>query len=235
MVRLLIALMLNFLCSNTLKSSEEQLVPIYVFEIKPLIYFDGLSENKIKGSWFNSFEELAKTSGLKFNYQFTSIPRLEKFLDSNAPGCSLTLLKTPKRMKINGIQFIHDHPIKTIIKSYQRSEDKRELTLEDFKKNSHLRIVSNTSVGTDILRTQGVQAELLFNINSITNMLLMKRVDVFVGSNLAIEKLIEFQEKKIKPGIIIKTLTHGIACSRGTSLDITSRLKRGANAWLLPE
>ena len=228
-----IFVVLAFYSISTYANNDFEL-PIYVFEIKPLIYIDEESKN-IKGTWYDSFEMLSSQSKLKFKYQFTSIPRLEKFLESKAPGCSLTLLRTKKRENIKGIQFVHDHPVKTLIKSYQRSEDNRKLTIDDMREKTHLKIASNTSVGIDILKRLNINSELFLNINSITNMLLHKRLDIFVGSNLAIEKLTAFREKKIKPGVVIKSLTHSIACSGGTHPEVLAKLKHGAKSWHLAD
>lgn len=231
----LLIIILSLALFNAKKSfaTDELELPIYVFEVKPLIYLD--EDKVIKGTWYDSFEELAKISGLKFKYQFTSIPRLELYLGSNLPGCNLTFLKTKKRMRIKNIKFIHDHPTKTIFKAYQRSDDIRVFSLKDFQQNPKISIVSNTSVATDALKELGIRSDLQFSINAITNMLLLKRMDIYVGSNLAVEKLQEFKDKKIKAGIIIKTFTHGIGCSGGTNPEALKKLKRGSESWVLPE
>lgn len=209
---------------------SDQELAIYVFELNPLIYKE---QNTIKGSWFNSFERLSKLTKIKFKYQFTSIPRLEILLASNKPGCSLTLLKTKERVEDMKINFIHDHKRKTIFKIYQRKNNEVKWSLKRMQSQSQLKVVTNTSVGINFLKEKGIKAELLFNINSIINMLMINRIDIFVGSNLAVEETKEFKDGLIEAGEPLKTLVHGIGCSRGTSEKITSQIKTYSNSWHL--
>ncbi len=209
----------------SMKASAEDVLPIYVFEIRPVIYQD--DNKKIKGEWLDGFEKLSKDSGIKFHYQFVSIPRMEIFLTGKNPGCNLTLLKTQARKKMN-IQFIYDHPVKTIFKVYQRGDDIRRWSLKDLSYNKKVKIITNTSVAIDILKEKNIEAELLFNLNSIVHMLLIKRVDIVVGSNLAIEKMPEFNDKKVIAVQEVKTLSHGIGCSHATPKYILDKLQKSA-------
>nr|BDT27537.1 transporter substrate-binding domain-containing protein [Bacteriovorax sp. HI3] len=209
----------------SMKASAEDVLPVYVFEIRPLIYQDDNKE--VKGEWLDGFEKLSKDSGIKFHYQFVSIPRLEIFLSGKKPGCNLTLLRTKAREKMN-IQFIYDHPVKTIFKVYQRGNDIRRWNLKDLSYNKKVKIITNTSVAIDILKEKNIEAELLFNLNSIVHMLLMKRVDLVVGSNLAIEKMPEFHDKKVIVVQEVKTLSHGIGCSQATAKNILDKLQKSA-------
>lgn len=197
--------------------------------MKPLIYQEGAS---FKGAWYQSFERLEKISQLEFSYQFMSISRLELFLVKDRPGCALTLIKTPEReaMKIN---FIAEHSDKTLLTFYQRTDDHRHFTLDTLKNALGIKLVTNTPSAISALKNNGVQAELLFNINSIVRMLLLKRVDGIVGSNLAIEKMSEFKEGKIRKSFLVKTLSHGIACSAATPPEYISRLKKATKSWSL--
>lgn len=204
-------------------------LPIYIFEIRPLIYQDG---NTIKGTWYQSFERLEKLSELEFSYQFMSISRLELSLIKDRPGCALTLIKTPEReaMKIN---FITEHSDKTLLSFYQRTDDHRQFALNTLKTTQGMRLATNTPSAVNALKKWGIQSELLFNINSIVRMLILKRVDGIVGSNLAIEKMPEFKSGKIHKSFLVKSLAHGIACSPGTPPEYISRLKKATKSWSL--
>ncbi len=210
-------------------STNKISVPIYLFELNPLIYKEG--SKTIKGAWFDSFEKLAAKSNLTFDYQFGSVPRIEKMLSTLKPGCNLTFLKTPGRE--NKMHFIVNHGVKSIIKAYQRTDDSRQWTIEKLQNNRNIKIITNSSVFGDLLSAKKIESELLFNINSIIQMLLMRRIDVYVGSNLAVEELAEFKDGKIKAGLTIKKITHGIACSKGTSQEVTNRLIQASKSWKL--
>ena len=206
-------------------------MPIYLFELKPLVYQE---DQNIKGPWFESFEKLKKEAGLDFDYQFVSISRLELMLSNpERAGCSLTLLKTKERIEKMKINFIYDHPNKTLITLYQRADDPRVFTVKNLKNYPDLKIVTNAPPALDALREINLKAELLFNFNSIIRMLLLKRIDVVVGSNLAIERMEEFRSKKLVRGPLIKTLTHGIGCSLGTSPIYIERLRKAVKTWRL--
>ncbi len=223
------------LFSQDIFAKEEQrklTLPIYVFEITPLIY---QSENKEPmGYWFQSFQKLSALSNIDFKYHFVSIPRMELLLSSNRPGCNLTLLKTKTRMDKN-IRFIYDHPVKTIFKTYQRADDTRKWTFKELETNKEVKIITNTSVAIEALAEKKISAELLFNIDSIINMLMIKRIDLFVGSNLAVERMKDFRDKRIVPGLVVKKMTHGIGCSQHTSPEIISRLRKAAGKWRLDD
>lgn len=222
-----LVLSLWFLSFNVL---GQDVLPIYAFEIIPLIYQD--SNKEIKGSWYKSFEELSKLTNIKFEYHFVSIPRMEMLLAGSHSGCNLTLLKTKSRID-KGIQFIHEHHEKTIFKIYQRSDDPQKWTVEEIQKRKN-KVITNTSVAIEILKEKAVDSELIFNINTIVHMLLMKRVDYIVGSNLAIEEMPEFKQKKIMVGGPVKTLSHGIGCSPSTPKNLVKRIQKAAKKWRLP-
>lgn len=225
------ALLLTFLILSFDLFAEETL-QIYVFEIRPLIYQN--EDKSIHGDWYQSFENLSKQSGVKFQYQFMSIPRMEMLLAGKKPGCNLTILKTKERVEKSKINFIYDHPVKTIFKTYQRADDNRKWTLKKLQEDQQLKIITNTSAAINVLKEKNIKAEQLFNLNSIIHMLLMKRVDVVVGSNLAIEKMPEFKKKEVLAGITIKTLSHGIGCSHATPDLIVKKLQKAAKKWSLP-
>lgn len=206
-------------------------LPIYIFEIKPLIYQD---KNVLKGSWFESFEKLETLSGLDFSYQFMSVSRMDIFLIGKEPGCSLTLTKTPEREKMK-INFIAEHSDKKQLSLYQRGDDKRQFTLKTLKSFKNLKLATATPSAIPVFKALDVQLELLFNFNSIIRMLLLKRLDGVVAPNFAIEKLDEFKTGKIKKSFIIKTTVHGIACSPGTPPEYISRLKKAAKHWSLDQ
>ncbi len=65
-------------------------------------------------------------------------------------------------------------------------------------------------------------------------MLLMKRVDLVVASNLAIEKMPEFKNKEIVAGTIVKIMSHGIGCSHATPKPIVEKLQKSVKKWTLP-
>ncbi len=206
-------------------------LPIYIFEIRPLIYQE---DGTIKGAWYQSFERLEKISGLNFSYQFMSISRLELFLMKDRPGCALTLIKSPEREKMK-IHFITEHSDKTLLTLYQRADDKRQFSLKTLKTVEGIKIATNTPSAINALKEIGVKAELLFNINSIVRMLALRRVDGIVASNLAIERMQEFKDGKIHKSFLVKTVTHGIACSPGTPPEYISRLQKATKSWSLNE
>lgn len=210
--------------------AKELTLPVYVFEITPLIYQNEKKEPV--GFWFESFEKLSHLSKVKFDYHFVSVPRMELLLSSNRSGCNLTLLKTKNRIKKN-INFISEHPVDSVFKAYKRADDPREWTFEELSSNKYVKIVTNTPVATEMLKEKKIESELLFNIDSIIHMLIMKRIDLFVGSNLAIERSKDFISKKIVPALVVKTIPHGIGCSRGTPPEIISALQNAAKSWVL--
>lgn len=173
-------------------STEKNSLTIYVFEIIPLIYQDQETK-QIKGLWYDSFEELSKKSGIEFHYRFVSIPRLEILLSSAESGCNLTLLKTKTRLK-KGIHFIYEHQGKTIFKVYKRTDDPTLWTLNKLQKIKK-KMMTNTDAALEILTDKKIPGEVFVNLNSIVQMLLMKRIDYFTASHLAIEKMPEFKEK----------------------------------------
>lgn len=205
-------------------------LPVYIFELRPLIYQEG---KEIQGPWFKSYERLSQISGIKFNYQFVSISRLELLLSSKRPGCSLALLKTKPRVEGMKINFIVEHKKKTLLTFYQRANDARKFTNKNLKDSPFLKIVTNTPPAMDALKEIGVKSELLFNMGSIVRMLLLKRIDAVVGSNLAIEEMEEFKSGKITRGPLIKSLVHGIGCSSETSKEYIDRLKKSSHKWHL--
>lgn len=221
-----------FWCGNLYANTENKLapLPIYIFELRPLIYQEG---REIKGLWFKSYEKLSQMSGVEFNYQFVSVSRLELLLSGKRPGCSLALLKTPFRMETMKINFIVEHKKKTLLTLYQRSSDARKFTSKDLKNYPMLKIVTNTPPAMDALKEIGVRSELLFNLGSMVRMLLLKRIDAVVGSNLAIEEMEEFKSGKISRGPLIKTLVHGIGCSSQTPKEYIDRLKKSSHKWHL--
>lgn len=210
--------------------AKELTLPVYVFEITPLIYQNEKKEPV--GFWFESFEKLSHLSKVKFDYHFVSVPRMELLLSSERSGCNLTLLKTKTRVE-KKINFIYEHPVKSIFKAYKRADDPREWTFQELSSNKYVKIITNTTVGTEILKEKKIESELLFNIDSIIHMLMMKRIDLFVGSNLAIERSKEFTSNKIAPSLVIKKIIHGIGCSRGTPPEIISALQNAAKSWVL--
>lgn len=214
-----------------LPDAKVEKLPIYLFELKPLIY----QENGLtKGQWADSFQKLSKLAHLDFQYQFVSISRMELMLSRERPGCNLTLLRTPQRENGMKINFIYEHPEKTILRIYRRATDERMITLKEFGQNKNYKLVTNTSAATSALLIEsGVHAELLPSMGSMIRMLLLKRIDAIVASNLAVEKMDEFKQGKIVKGPIVKILNHGIGCSKGTSSEVISRLRAAAPKWKL--
>ena len=47
------------------------------------------------------------------------------------------------------IQFIYDHPVKTIFKVYQRGNDIRRWSLKDLSNNKKVKIITNTSAAIE--------------------------------------------------------------------------------------
>ncbi len=220
-------LLLALLFGRSVQAQPVPTIPIYLFELKPLIY---MGDNKqIQGKWYDSFQKLSKKAGVNFDYMFVSIPRMELLLSGAKPGCNLTLIKSKKRQET--IHFIYDHKEKTILKVYQRADDTRKWDIKKLQEDKNVRIITNTSVGMDTLNKQNIKTDLLFNVSSIIHMLLIKRIDIYVGSNLAVEKMEEFKSKKLKAGMVIETITHGIGCSRGTPDIITEKIKKAAKTW----
>lgn len=131
------------------------------------------------------------------------------------------------------INFIFDHPQKTLLTIYYRKDDERDLSILGLKKEKKVKVVTNTPAAINGLKEFNIPSELLFNLNSIVRMLVLKRIDVLVASNLAIEKMDEFKSGKIVRGEMVKTLDHGIGCSIGTSSEVVSRLKAAAKNWQL--
>lgn len=220
------------LSASVYASDEKKLapLPIYLFEIRPLVYQEG-KENK--GAWFESYERLKNLSGVDFNYQFVSVSRLELLLSGTRPGCSLALLKTKPRTDVMKINFIYEHKRKTLLTLYQRSDDPRKFNKKNLQESKFLKIVTNTPPAIDALREMNVQAELLFSMNSIVRMLFLKRIDAIVASNLAIEEMKEFKSGKLSRGPLIKTLIHGIGCSIETPPEYIARLQAATKKWHL--
>lgn len=219
------------LLSNCLYAKDENKLaplPIYLFELKPLVYQDG---KDIKGLWFESYKKLSRISGIDFNYQFVSVSRLELFLSGNKPGCTPTLLKTKVRMDKMHINFIHEHKSKTLLTYYKRRDDQRNFLAKNLKDEKGLKIVTNAPPAVDALKEIGVKSELLFNVNSMIRMLMLRRIDAVVGSNLAIEEMEEFKTGQIVRGPLIKSLVHAIGCSAGTSKEYTDRLIAATKTW----
>lgn len=187
----------------------------------------------MRGAWYESFERLSRQANIEFHYEFVSVSRLEFLLKGMEPGCSLTLIKTPARLEKKEINFIVDHAKKTILRTYQRADDDRKLDLKELQENKKILIASNTPAAMDALKENGIHAEMYPKINSIIRMLASKRIDVFAGSNLAVEAMDEFKSGRLRAGVTLKTLTHGIGCSRGTPLEVTERLKQAARTWTL--
>lgn len=220
-------------CTGAYALSDQDIRPlaIYLVELKPLVYQE---KQRTVGPWFHSFEKLKKEAGLEFDYQFVSISRLELLLSNpERAGCSLAILKTKERIEKMKINFIYDHPDKTLLNLYKRADDPRIFTIKNLKTYSDLKIVTNAPPARDTLKKIGLKAEMLFNFNSIIRMLLLKRIDVAVGSNLAIEKMDEFKNKKIVRGPLIESLTHAIGCSVGTPPLYIERLKKATKTWHL--
>lgn len=205
-------------------------LPIYLFEIRPLVYQEG-KENK--GLWFESYEKLKHLSGLDFSYQFVSVSRLELLLSGDRPGCSLAILKTKARTDVMKINYIVEHKKKTLLTFYQRADDTRKFTRKNLPEAKFLKIVTNTPPAIAALKEINVHSELLFNMGSMIRMLLLKRIDAVVASNLAVEEMEEFKSGRISRGPIIKSLVHGIGCSAGTPQEYITRLQTAAKKWNL--
>lgn len=227
-----VILIFMFWSASVYALDEKKLVPlpIYLFEIRPLIYQEG-KENK--GRWFESYEKLKDLSGIDFNYQFVSVSRLELLLSGNKPGCSLAILKTKLRTDVMKINYIFEHKTKPHLMLYQRAGDFRKFTKKNLAESKFLKIVTNTPAAINVLKEINVHSELLFSMSSMMRMLLLKRIDAVVASNLAIEEMEEYKTGKLVRGPVIKTLVHGIGCSAGTPVEYITRLQVAAKKWQL--
>lgn len=220
-VFLLISLM-SFLATSQAMADSSNSLTIYVLELKNLIYKNG---EEASGTWIEMFDELSRETGIKFKYEFTSIPRLEKVLKGNDPGCSLTVFKTDNREQ-NGMQFVYIYPESVAIKIYKRADDKFPWTIDNVKERKDVKIITNTIVAVDVLKELGISTELIFNFNSIISMLKFNRVSLIAGSSLVIEAAPEFKSGQIVPVGVVSELKHGIVCTKKTPNDFIQKIKK---------
>lgn len=136
-------------------------------------------------------------------------------------------------MEKMNIHFIHEHKTKVLLTYYKRKDDQRNFLVKNLEDVKFLKIVTNSPPAVDALNEIGVKAELLFNINSIIRMLMLRRIDGVVASNLAIEQMEEFKSGQIVRGPVIKSLVHGIGCSASTSKEYTDRIIAATSKWKL--
>jgi hypothetical protein len=212
------------------KNQNIEEILIYFFNAPNLIEMD--DKGKIRGSFFDKFEDLATKSNLRFHYKKVTIPRLENEMANPAvPSCVLTIFKSDKRSgKFN---YIYEYKDKVKVKVYRHSAENKIVGLESFSQNSKLTLVTHTPIMVESLGEKGLDVKLILDLDLAIRMLATKKVQGFVGADLLVESTEEFKNKEIVPVSTVAERELFAACSNNINSTVLEKLRAGFLDWEL--
>lgn len=199
---------------------------VYVFEFKPAIYREN---NQFKGSWYNKYQELSKLSGIEFNYVEASTSRIEKLLKLNKPGCALNFIKTKNRKEALNFKDAVDYKKPALFKIYKNAQDKRSLTVDKLQKGDFT-IVVNSTPAKEVADELKLKTDMIYSINSVMNLLNLKKIDAFIAVEVAVETTEAFQNGQVVVESVLKSLPSGIVCTQETPDAVIQKIKEAATS-----